>query len=673
MRGSRLRRVRRGRRRALRTAALSAVLLSVAAAALVLALQGDAPAALIGCDLARTHPVVTGGTTLLSASDGSSLGSVPSAAYRVPVAMRSMSPWLPEATVAIEDRRFWHHGALDALGIARSVLADLTSGHVVQGASTITQQLVRNRYLGGEPMTLSRKLTESCLAVQLFRRWPRSKILESYLNTVFYGDHARGAQAAALTYFSRPAAHLSLPESALLAGLPQAPSRDDPLLHPAAALARRNQVLAAMHRAGELSLARYRTARRAPLGLHPARPATTPAATASATFVDAARTELSRRVGAGRARDGGLRVQTTLQPRTQRLAQQAISHWIGTTPGPAAALVAVDPRTGAVPAMASRAPGAGTLAFNLATQSRRQAGSAFKVFTLATALHQGIPLSSVWSGPPSLTIPDPRCENADGPWVVHNFADESSGTMDLTDAIAHSVNTIFAQVAVRVGPQNITATAQRMGITTPLTPVCSITLGPEGVSPLEMTDAFATLASGGVHHAPELLRSVTAPGGASVLPAPAPGNRVLTPTVSAQVTYALIRVIKAGTGTAADPGRPAAGKTGTAENSADAWFCGYVPQLAACVWVGSPSSETPMTSLDGFSPVVGGSVPARIWHDFMTATLAGRPVEPLRADGPAPAPSLAPALVTPPGPSTTTPTSAAALPSIPHPHRSGTT
>jgi penicillin-binding protein 1A len=438
---------------------------------------------------------------------------------------------------------------------------------------------------------------------------------------VFYGHHAFGVEAAARTYFSRSAAHLSLVQAALLAGLPQAPSHDDPLRHPAAAVVRRNAVLAAMRGSGEISGPRYRSAAAAPLRLHPARRYSR---VRFPTFFAAAQRELDRRYGSARVRHGGLRVTTTLDPRLQRLAGHAIAGWIRGASDPAAVLVAIDPRDGAIRAMVAAAPQRPRLRFNLATQSHRQAGSAFKVFTLATALQRGIPLSSVWHGPASLTIPDRRCLNASGPWVVHNFADEATGTMDLLQAIAHSVNTIFAQVAVRVGPRNIVRTARRMGIRSPLEAVCSITLGPDGVSPLEMTDAFATLASGGVHHAASALGRVTADGGAVLSRRPPVGDRVLTPQVAQAVTYALTGVIRGGTGTAADPGRPAAGKTGTAENFKDAWFCGFVPQLATCVWIGYPQAELPMAGLDGFAQVVGGSVPARIWHDFMVPAMAGR-------------------------------------------------
>jgi penicillin-binding protein 1A len=599
---------------------------TAAAGAGALVIVARSPSLIPGCDPASAHPLPTGSNSRVYAADGSWLGAVPTAHNREPVPLERMSRWLPKATVAIEDRRFWHHGPLDYPGIARAALADLRAGRVVQGGSTITQQLVRDRYFGRKPMTLHRKLQEACLAVDVARSASRRRILAAYLNLVFYGHHAFGVEAAARTYFSRPARDLLLPQAALLAGLPQAPSLYDPLRRPGATLRRRNEVLLALRRAGEISAARYRIAVASPLGL---RPSHRYLRVRAATFFDAVLRDLIHRYGAPRARHGGLHVDTTLDPRLQRLAARAIAGWLHRRSDPAAALVAIDPQSGAIRAMAAAAPGHPRLRFNLAAQSRRQAGSAFKVFTLTTAVEQGIPLSSVWSGPASLTIASRRCLNANGPWMVHNYADESTGTMSLLAAIAHSVNTIFAQVVMRVGPNHVVAMAHRMGIRSPLKPVCSITLGPEGVSPLEMTDAFGTLASGGIRHDAQVLRRVSSADGAVLARLRTRGRRVLARRVAHRVTYALTGVIRGGTGTAADPGRPAAGKTGTAESFKDAWFCGFVPQLVTCVWVGYPRAEIPMANIDGFAQVVGGSIPARIWHDFMVPAMRGVPVRPL--------------------------------------------
>jgi penicillin-binding protein 1A len=590
--------------------------IALLAAVGALAVQAvDRPDSLIGCRLAAERPHVVGADSFVYAANGSRLGTVPASQNREPISLGEMSHWLPAATVAIEDRRFWHHGALDFQSIMRAAVADLEHRAFVQGASTLTQQLVRDRYLAGGRMNLGRKLKEACLAVQLARVWSKRRILEAYLNTVYYGHHAYGAEAASQTYFSRRARDLTLTQAAVLAGLPQAPSVYDPFANRAAARTRRNEVLRAMRATGVLSLERYRAALARPLRLHPSdrytRAPTTP-------FFDHVLRQLRARYGPWRARHGGLRIHTTLDPSLERLAQRAIAGWLPGSIGPGAALVAIDPRTGAIRAMAASAPGHKRLEFNLATQSHRQAGSAFKVFTLTTAIERGIPLGSVWHGPSSLAIPDRRCLTGNGPWVVHNFADETAGTMTLSQATAHSVNTIFAQVALQVGPDRIVAMAHRLGITSPLIPVCSITLGPEGVSPLEMTAAFATLADHGVRHRPVALRRQGSP-----------GRRVLSRQVADTVSDALGGVVSGGTGTAANIGRPQAGKTGTAESFKDAWFCGYVPQLATCVWVGYPQAEIPLLNIDGFPQVFGGSIPARIWHDFMSPALRGQPALPL--------------------------------------------
>jgi penicillin-binding protein 1A len=599
--------------------------LGVAAVSLFL----DEPSSFVGCDLAAERPRALGQNSFLYARDGARLGAVPSRWNRRPLPLSRMGRWLPAATVAIEDRRFWRRrSALDYEAIVRAAVANVRAGRTVQGGSTIEQQLVRDRYLRHPRPDLSRKLKEACLAIELGHRMSKRRILETYLNGAFYGSHAYGVEAAARTYFSRPARRLSFLQSAAIAGLPQAPSLLDPMRHRRAARRRRDEVLRALRAAGEISAARYAAATRHPLHLTPGsryRSIRYPA------FFEAARRELVDRYGVLRSRRGGLRVVTTLDPRLQELAEGALREWLRLPTDPAGALVAIDPDTGAVRAMAVRAPGERRLHFNLATQARRQAGSTFKTFTLTAAMEAGIPLSSVWNGPSSLSIPDRRCRTGNQAWVVHNYADEAEGTMSLLQATAHSVNTIFAQVALRAGLSNVVRVAHRMGIESPLAPVCSLTLGPEGVSPLEMTTAFATLARRGIHHRPELLQRVAADDGRVLRRLHRAGRRVLPSSVTDRVTYALSGVLRGGTGTAAYFGRPAAGKTGTAEGFKDAWFCGFVPQLATCVWMGHPRAEVPMAYVDGFAEVVGGSVPARIWRGFMEPAVRGWPVRPLPA------------------------------------------
>jgi penicillin-binding protein 1A len=618
----RARRRRRPRRHHFGLVALLVVLAVIVATLTGAALTGRA-LVFGSCDLKSLRPVALGSNSFLFAADGSLLGVIPSSTNRQPLRLDKISPWLPKATVAIEDTRFWQHGALDYQGIARAFIKNAAAGHIVQGGSTITQQLVRNLYIGKADRTLSRKLKEACLAEKLAGVWSKKQILAAYLNEVFYGRHAYGAQAGAQTFYSTSALALTLPQAALLAGLPQAPSLYDPLRRPDDALARRNEVLRAMWVHGYITQKEYNRVAASPLGL---KPGTLYSAQRHPNFFGWATQQLVDRFGEQRVQAGGLQVRTTLDPRMQLEARTAVSDVLRVKTDPAAALVAIDPRSGAVKAMVSYLPDGRVLKFNLASQSGRTAGSAFKPFTLATAIDQGASVYSGFSGPSQLTITDPKCAFNGVPWTVHNYADESGGYMNLLDATAHSVNTIFAQLVDIVDPQNVATTAYKMGITTPLQPVCSITLGTQAVNPLEMTSGYATLAARGVYHAPQAFDLVRGPGGSVIGDSNAPGVQAIPQNTADLVTYALEGVVSHGTGTAAYFGRPAAGKTGTAENFVDAWFCGYVPQLAACVWVGYPKAEIPLYGVEGWSAVFGGSLPAMIWNRFMSEAVKKLPV-----------------------------------------------
>jgi penicillin-binding protein 1A len=619
-----LRRARRRRRRAGRRFALVVTLVTLGVFIAVLTGAAFTGRALVleSCNLNSLRPIALGSNSFLFASDGSLLGVIPSSTNRQPLRLDKMSPWLPKATVAIEDARFWEHGALDYRGIARALYKDATAGHIVEGGSTITQQLVRNLYIGKSQRTLGRKLKEACLAQKLAGRWTKKQILAGYLNEVFYGRHAYGAQAGAQTFFSTSAQRLTLTQAALLAGLPQAPSVYDPLRHPDDALARRNEVLRAMVNNGDITPTQYTAAVSTGLGL---KPGTLYSQQRHPNFFGWATQQLVKRFGERRVEAGGLHVRTTLDLRMQSLARSAVVSVLRVKTDPAAALVAIDPSTGGVKAMISYLPDGRPMKFNLASQSGRTAGSSFKPFTLATAINQGISVYTGMSGPSQLTITDPKCAFNGVPWTVHNYADESSGYMSLLDATANSVNTIYAQLADIVGPANIAATAHKMGITTKLQPVCSITLGTQPVNPLEMTDAYATLAARGIHRDPQAFDLVRGPNGSAIGELNAPGARAIPQNTADLVTYALEGVVQHGTGTAAYFGRPAAGKTGTAENFVDAWFCGYVPQLAACVWVGYPKAEIPLYNVEGVSAVFGGSLPAEIWRRFMSEAVKNQP------------------------------------------------
>jgi penicillin-binding protein 1A len=624
---------RRNRKR--RSVLLFAALLLASLIALVLATVAFTGGQILlsTCSLSDLRKPALGANSFLYTDNNRLLGVVPSATNRQPLPLSKISPWLPQATVAIEDARFWQHGALDYQGIVRAFYQDVTKGHIVQGGSTITQELVRNLYIGNPQRTLSRKLKEACLAEKVFEKLTRKQILAEYLNEVFYGRHAYGAQAGARTYFSKGASTLTLVQAALLAGLPQAPTTDDPILNPHAALARRNEVLRAMWRNGYITEAKLQQAMRKGLQL---RPGHLYQQLHEPNFFGWATQQLSDSFGHRQVELGGLKVRTTLDTRLQGLALHAVSSVLSRPTDPAAAIVAIDPRTGAVKAMVDYLPSGRRMQFNFATQAHRSTGSSFKPITLSTALSEGDSLYSTFYGPPELFITDPQCATNNGPWDVHNFADEAAGTMDLLSATANSVNTIFAQLISKVGVRNVVAMAHRLGITEPsgprslyFKPVCAITLGSVGFTPLEMTDVYATFAAGGVHHAPQAFEVVRGANGKVINGSrlSTKGERVLDPNVAAQLTYALQGVVQHGTGTAASLGsRPVAGKTGTAENFQDAWFCGYVPQLATCVWVGYPRGEISLYNVEGVGAVAGGTLPAEIWRDFMGPAVEKLPV-----------------------------------------------
>jgi penicillin-binding protein 1A len=618
---------RRGRKR--RSIVLIGALLLAAIIALLLATVAFTGQQILlsQCDLNEIRPLALGANSFLYTDNMQLLGVVPSATNRQPLPLSRIAPSLPQATVAIEDARFWQHGALDYQGIMRAFYQDVTKGHIVQGGSTITQELVRNLYIGNPQRTISRKVKEACLATKLFQKLTRKQILADYLNEVFYGRHAYGAQAAARTYFSKPASKLTLEQSALLAGLPQAPTVFDPLTNPRAAKLRRNEVLHAMWKNGYITKSRLRYATHRGLELRPGHLYTQ---LHQPNFFGWATQQLGNRFGQRQVELGGYHVKTTLDTRLQGLALHAVLSVLHSPADPAAAVVAINPQTGAVKAMVDYLPSGRRMQFNLATQAHRSTGSSFKPITLTTALSEGVSLYSTFYGPPELFITDPACATNNGPWDVHNFADEAAGTMNLLDATANSVNTIFAQLISKAGVRNVVAMAHRLGITSSgqyFKPVCAITLGSVGFTPLEMTDVYATFANGGVHHDPQAFESVRGAKG-KLLPLHNKGERVISSNVAAELTYALQGVVQHGTGTAAALGsRPVAGKTGTAENFQDAWFCGYVPQLATCVWVGYPKGEIPLTDVEGVYQVAGGTLPAEIWHDFMGPATANLPVK----------------------------------------------
>ena len=593
------------------------LVLAIAVPLALLALTTAGGAVYFGssCDLNALRPVRQAESSLVYGANGSLIGVLPAIENRTVVARSAISPWLPKATVAIEDRRFYQHGGIDPVGILRALLADVTAGHIVQGGSTITQELVRNLYLSREK-TLQRKVVEACLAIKLARSWSRDRILTAYLNDVYYGNHAYGIGAAAETYFSVPADRLTLEQAAVLAGLPQAPSYFDPLHDPAAALARRDEVLHALRRSGDVTETQYTTAvQDRSLHLRPS-----PAyASREPYFVGYVEGLLQQEYGAATVRAGGLRIYTTIRPRLQRAAVHALSEVVYGRRDPAGALVSIDPATGAIRAMAAVTPSRPGNEFNLATTAERQAGSTFKPIVLAAAVAQGMnPWATRYLSAPFYYAPLQ--------WRVRTYDGAYAGPETVAAATFHSDNTVYARLALDVGPAAIAETAQELGVQTRLQPTPSLALGTGAVTPLDMASVYATLAAGGVYSRPLAIRRVVFPGGK--VDAGWGGlqrERVIPDWVAATVTRVLQENMLHGTGVGAHvPGRADAGKTGTTDDYADAWFCGYTPALEATVWIGYPQAEVPMLDVHG-AAVSGPTLPATAWRLFMERTVAGSP------------------------------------------------
>ncbi|HEY7950935.1 MAG TPA: transglycosylase domain-containing protein [Solirubrobacterales bacterium] len=580
---------------------------AVAVASWVLDVAAEAPS------LAACEKVDRGGNTALYAGDGSRLGLIDSDEARQPVAIERVPKRLQLATVAIEDERFYEHGGIDYESIGRAALKNLEAGEVVEGGSTITQQLVRNLCIRNPERDLERKIVEAKLADEYAKRHSRREILGQYLNTASYGTvegaTAVGVQAASKIYFSKPVSELSLEQAALLAGLPQAPTDYNPILHPGEARQRRNAVLTKMAELGYVAPARARAARRRGLGLDVSG---SYFAHREPFFFDYVEDQLLDRYGVDAVRNGGLRVYTTIDPRLQEVGLEAMRSALPYSTDPSSALVSVDPRDGEIEAMASSSD-YGASQFNLAAQGHRQPGSTFKTFVLATAIRQGVdPYSTYYTSKP-LALDLPQW----GHWEVHTADEGYQGTISLQQATVASDNTVFAQLDLDVGPARVAETARALGVVSPLDGIPAEGIGGlrVGVSPLEMASAYATLAAGGVRHDPAAIRRVVFPGGRVERPQREKPRRVVSEAVAYEVTLLLHDNITGGTGTAAYTGCPGqAGKTGTTDRTTDAWFAGYQPNLATVVWVGYPQSNAiEMTSVHGIT-VYGGTFPAEIWR-----------------------------------------------------------
>jgi len=582
---------------------------AISVASWVLDVAADAPS------LAACKPVEKGGNSTVYAADGSKLGVIASDEARAPISIDRVPKSLRRATVAIEDERFYEHGGVDPEGIVRAALKNLEAGKTVEGGSTITQQLVRNLCLPNPARTLERKIVEAKLAIEYAERHSRREILGQYLNTATYGTiegaTAVGVQAAAKIYFSRPVWKLDLEQAALLAGLPQAPSEYNPVLNPGEARARRNAVLAKMAHLGYISTQQAQAAQRQGLeldldeGYFDKR---------QPYFFDYVEDKLIEAYGVDTVRNGGLDVYTTIEPRTQAVGLEAMRSALPYSEDPSSALVSIDPRNGHIEAMVSSSS-YDESKFNLAAQGHRQPGSTFKTFVLTTAIKQGIDPYSTYYTSKHLDLDLPEW----GHWEVSTADEGYLGRVNLQQATVASDNTVFAQLDLDVGPRQVKATAKSMGIESPLDGIPAEGIGGLriGVSPLEMADAYATLAAGGIHRNPIAIEKVAFPGGRVEEPERPEARRVVPEPVAYEVWRLLHDNITEGTGTAAYTGCPGqGGKTGTTDNFTDAWFAGIQPNLATVVWVGYPQSNAiEMVSVHG-TTVYGGTFPAEIWHSL---------------------------------------------------------
>ncbi len=579
-----------------------------------------------GPSLSDLRPKDQGSNSIIYAQDGTQLAVIQADNLRQPISSRFMPRTMRQATVAIEDKRFYEHGGVDFEGVVRAALKNFQSHDTVQGGSTLTMQLIKNLYTENRKKDYKRKIREAKLAEELENAHPGKEgkewILTKYLNNVPYGtvggQTAYGVQAAARVFFNKRARDLTLAESALLAGLPQAPSLYNPFTNKEAATKRRNEVLKGMLDSGYITAAQEAEASAAPLGVKHTKYYRNKR---EAYFVDYVYKELVRKYGLEKVRQGGLRVRTTLDIAKQEAARNAMHKNLSAPGSPASAIVSIDPKTGWIRAMATTQT-YGESKFNIAAQGERQPGSTFKIIVLMTALRRNVDINKTYYMSKTLKL------NWHGFQIdVSNSDGAASGhAKSLFDAVVSSDNTVFQQLDLDMGPENVTRTARDMGITeATLQSYPAEALGgmKYGVTPLEMARAYVTVNDGGYRKKPIAITSVKFPDGHV--------DKSLGKTQSKKVftdgqTFQAIQAMKAnaqrGTGTRANLGFcPTAGKTGTTSSFKDAWFNGMTSNLNTTVWVGYPKANIPMTSVPGWGTMFGGDAPAQIWHDFMSSVV----------------------------------------------------
>lgn len=594
-------------------------------------------------------------TSQILARDGRLIVEPPSDENRTIVAIDDIPDVMRDAVVAIEDERFYLHDGVDLKSLFRSASRGVTAGGISGGGSTITMQYVGNVFLDRSQQTADRKLEEIVLARQFEQQYSKDFILAEYLNWIYFGARAYGVESAAQQYFDTSVSNLTLAQAALLAGLIQAPSRLNPYSNREGALSRREQVLDAMLRNDYITEAEYLEALDDPLDLAPEfdevddqYPAGHFVEEVKAWILDGKfMTEdwvrenplQAAELATYQAREdllfrGGIRVRTTIDLDMQARSEAAVEAILpGGSSVPDAAAVIIDPANGEVLTMVGGRDFFGDSDFanvNLAMGLGRQAGSAMKPIALAAALERGIQITQTFPAPRVLEINLP---NSNVPWKVRGGS--SSGVSDLVDGTIWSRNTVYAQLAVQLGPSAVGDMATQLGMTSEIAPVYASVLGTENVTTLDLATAYATFANRGVKHDPVFVTEILNPDGTTLWQHEPEGARVLQTTTADQLSWVLSQVIARGTGRDADFGRPAAGKTGTAQNYADATFAGYTPNLAAAVWVGFPQGQISMVPCNRKTcteedpgteiQVAGGTYPARIWREIMASASAGIP------------------------------------------------
>ena len=568
-------------------------------------------------------PKLAGATSQVYAASGTRLGFIQSDVLRSPITTAQMPSVLRNATVAIEDQRFYQNNGVDLTGIFRSAVKDALHGETLQGASTITMQLMRNLYLGSDTHTFKQKIDEAKLAIEYNKHHSKRSILTDYLNSVAYGtvggQTALGVQAASRIFFNESAYQLNLQQAALLAGLPQAPSQYNPFLYPTAARKRRNEVLGKMAELHYITAAQAASAKAARLEVKHGDYYTR---RQESFFFEYVRKELVRRYGLNTVEQGGLKVYTTINLKMQDQARKAIAQVLDEEGDPASAIVTIDPHNGYIKAMAE-SESYDQSQYNLASQGHRQPGSTFKAIDLADALSRGVDPNSTYYVSHTLA---PGWLPGYPTYEVKTFENTSSGkSINLVQATLASDNTVYAQLAADLGEESVTQMAYKLGVREHLHSYPAEALGglTVGVSPLEMADVYATLADGGLRNTPIAITKVVFPDGHSDTNWGKPHRvKVLSDGVTAEETNILHQNVLGGTATRSAINCPTAAKTGTTSNLVDAWLDGYTPNYSTAVWMGYPKQNVPMTDVHG-EPQQGGYLPAEIWHAYMAAVTEG--------------------------------------------------